>query len=111
MRQADIGFVSYSMRSISEILCAPNKVIEYAQAGLPMVATFQPTIRRMFETHPMGRLVECDGEVTPQSVATALIEVARDRNRYGPELDALLRKNTWEKETAGLLQATASACR
>ncbi len=111
IRQADIGFVSYSMRSINEILCAPNKVIEYAQAYLPMVATCQPTIRSMFETHRMGQLVGCDGEVTPESVAAALIAVASDRDRYSRELDAFLRQNTWEKEAAKLLEATAAACR
>jgi glycosyltransferase involved in cell wall biosynthesis len=110
IRQADIGFVSYSMRSINDILCAPNKVIEYAQAGLPMVATCQPTIKNMFNTHTMGKLVGCDASVTSQSIATALIEVARDRPGYRQELEAFLRANTWDREARGLLRATASAC-
>jgi glycosyltransferase involved in cell wall biosynthesis len=111
VRQADIGFISYSMRSINEILCAPNKVIEYAQAGLPMVATCQPTIRSIFNAYPMGVLVGCGGEMTPRAVAGALIDVASARNGYASALGIFLKEHTWEKEATGLLQAAASACR
>jgi hypothetical protein len=98
------------MRNINDILCASNKVIEYAQAGLPMVATCQPTIRNIFQAHPMGELVGCDAEVTAQGLADALLEVARESGRYRRELDPFLRENTWEDEATRLLLATASAC-
>lgn len=105
VRQGDIGYVSYSMLTMNELLCAPNKVIEYAQAGLPMVSTCQPTIRNIFAAHPMGRLVGCGEPVSPKEVAEALVAVAAERERYAPEFGRFLQANTWEMEVERLLGA------
>ncbi|MCY2987484.1 MAG: glycosyltransferase [Planctomycetota bacterium] len=110
VRQADIGVVSYSMSGINNILCAPNKVFEYAQAGLPMVATCQPTIRAIFDKWKIGALVGCDGVVTPQEIAKAVQEVGSHRDHYASSLVPFLEANTWQREAEVLLSAVRTAC-
>jgi glycosyltransferase involved in cell wall biosynthesis len=102
LRQADMGYVSYSMVLVNNVLCAPNKVFEYAQAGLPMAATCQPTIRALFEEHPIGRLVGCSGAVTSQEVARAVQEIFSDPERYRRHLADFVAEKTWEHEAARL---------
>jgi glycosyltransferase involved in cell wall biosynthesis len=110
VRQADIGFVSYSMDSINEVLCAPNKVIEYAQAGLPMVATCQPTIRSIFQKYPMGRLVGCNEPVTSHEIADQILALAAELERHTSALGVFLRENTWEMEATALLTGVRASC-
>jgi glycosyltransferase involved in cell wall biosynthesis len=112
VRQADIGFISYSMRSINEILCAPNKVIEYAQAGLPMVATCQPPIRTLFAAYRIGRVVGCNGmRASAEEVAKAINAVADAHNEHTRALPDFLRAHRWESEAAALLRAVTAGCR
>jgi glycosyltransferase involved in cell wall biosynthesis len=105
IRQTDVGFVSYPMSGINNILCASNKVFEYAQAGLPMVSTCQPTIKALFDEHPVGRLVGCDGELTSGGVADAIVDLAGRKEYYRENLRRLVASKTWEKEAERLLHA------
>lgn len=105
IRMGDIGYVSYSMVGLNNILCAPNKVFEYAHAGLPMVATCQPTIRRLFEHDRIGRLVGCEGRVDAAQVAAAIEDVVRDLAQYRAALAGFLKGNTWQAEAARLLHS------
>jgi glycosyltransferase involved in cell wall biosynthesis len=109
LRQADLGYVTYSMRGLNNILCAPNKVFEYAQAGLPMVATCQPTIKALFEEHRIGHLVGCDGKiVSSDEIAAAVAEVLADPVRYRRNLSAFLSQKTWASEAARLQLAVGA---
>jgi hypothetical protein len=93
------------MLGLNNILCAPNKVFEYAQAGLPMVATCQPTIRRLFDQHRIGCLVGCDIEVTAQRVAAAILELSRNLALYENGLNGFLREHTWQNEATRLVRS------
>lgn len=105
IRQADIGFVSYAMSGLNNILCAPNKVFEYAQAGLPMVATCQPTIAALFAEHRVGELVGCDGSITPQAIAEKIALVAASTKEYKQQINGFLQTHTWQQESHTLLNA------
>jgi Glycosyl transferases group 1/Glycosyl transferase 4-like domain len=102
IRQADIGFVSYSMSGVNNILCAPNKIFEYTQAGLPIVATCQPTIKALVAKITIGKLVGCDKKVSPTEVADAIRTVAYNKEKYLLQLSPFLDANTWDKESAAL---------
>ena len=51
---AKIGIVSYSLEGLNNYYCAPNKIFEYASLGIPMVATSQPFICRIFAKYGIG---------------------------------------------------------
>lgn len=106
IRQADIGYLSYSMNGLNNILCAPNKVFEYSQAGLPIVSTCQPTVKKMFAKYPIGTLIGC-GEVavSPEMVAEAISEVAKDKESYKSNIAPFLNVFSWETEEVALVNS------
>jgi hypothetical protein len=111
IRQADIGYISYSMKGLNNLLCAPNKVFEYANAGLPMLATCQPTLRRMFSECTIGRVVGCDGTVTAQGVAAGLQAVAADLQTHRAALDGFLARYSWNVEAQRLVTSVDAVFR
>jgi len=93
---ADVGIVSYPFTGLNNIYCAPNKLFEYAQAGLPVVATDQPPLRKAVETYEIGELV-CEKDF-PEQVASTLRKVVTNKNRYQKQLPGFLDANKWQDE-------------
>jgi glycosyltransferase involved in cell wall biosynthesis len=101
--QADVGIVCYPYEGLNNIYCAPNKLFEYAQAGVPVVATDQPPLRKAFETFKIGELV---GEKdSPEQIALILQKVMNDKNRYCQQLESFLDASRWEHEAKGVRRA------
>jgi glycosyltransferase involved in cell wall biosynthesis len=101
LTQCDAGVLTYSYDTLNDRLCAPNKVYEYAQAGLPILATDQPPLRRIFESYDMGQLIgEEDGA---QEIAAAVQRLAhRPKKDYQPVIQRFLHDNRWEAEAERL---------
>lgn len=51
---------SMSVASINALYCAPNKIWEYAQAGIPMLGSNVPGLRYPFQEHDMGMVSNAD---------------------------------------------------
>lgn len=112
-RTADVGLVTYPFEGLNNIYCASNKVFEYAQAGVPVVATDQPSLLGIVEHYGIG---VCVGQhETPEQVARAIQSVVtRGREAYASALARLLAENTWADEAVrfgtemnGLLAASS----
>lgn len=58
MALCDIGVLSYPLTSLNNIYCAPNKLYEYAEAGIPVLATSQHTFRKVIKDYNAGVLLE-----------------------------------------------------
>jgi len=58
----------------------PNKLLEYVMAGLPVVASDFPEMRRVIQEYQVGEVVHDPS--SPRSVAAALSKVLEDPNRY-----------------------------
>lgn len=87
---ADVGIVTYPYKGLNNIYCAPNKLFEYALAGLPVVATDQPTIRDLLHVHRVGELVsEHD---SPAAIAAKLRQVAEHNHEYQTAIASLLKE-------------------
>lgn len=95
-RMADVGIVTYPFKGQNNIWCAPNKLFEYAQAGIPVVATDQPPLRRLVESYGIGALVS--EKDSPQQIAAHIQEVAQNRVEYARGLRNLLEDHRWEDE-------------
>lgn len=100
---ADVGIVCYPYRGLNNIYCAPNKLFEYAQAGLPVVATDQPPLRKAVETFKIGELV-CEKN-SPEQIAFILQKVVNDKNRYRQQLETFLDANRWKDEAERVRKA------
>lgn len=95
-RLADVGIITYPFQGLNNIFCSPNKVFEYAQAGLPMVSTNQPPLRKYVESYGIGELVgEHD---SPEQMARMIQQVAENRSKYAKALPRFLGDQSWENE-------------
>ncbi len=94
MRAADLGVICYPDRGWNNIYCAPNKLYEYAQVGLPMVATANPVLRSVFDTYRIGY----SGDDVVETIRAA----ARDRATLAGNLHRFLAENRWENESSTL---------
>jgi len=105
-RLADIGILAYPFEGLNNKFCAPNKIYEYAQAGLPVVATDQPPLRRLVKSYGIGELVT--EETSPERLAGVLTEVAEKKYDYKKALAHFLEDHKWEDNAFQLREAVQS---
>jgi glycosyltransferase involved in cell wall biosynthesis len=109
----DIGIVHYHTRRLNQHYCSPNKIYEYAQAGLPMVLTCQPPLRPLQDAYGVGALIGCGegGEAAEISdMVQACRAIAEDLDGYRARLPAFLAAHRWEGEAERLLAAVNRIC-
>jgi glycosyltransferase involved in cell wall biosynthesis len=78
---ATIGLVPITPRGLNEYLGDTNKLFEYLMAGLPVVASDLPEIRRvlMSGNPPVGEFFDPE---SPESIADAVRRILADRRLY-----------------------------
>lgn len=94
---ADVGIVAYPNEGLNNIYCAPNKLFEYAQAGLPVVATAQPLLSRLVQTYGIGEVVNPDSDAAELARAIAVV-TARGKHDYADAVQQFLRDHEWSDE-------------
>ena len=102
IKEADIGILIYSMIGLNNILCAPNKIYEYAHAGLPILATCQPPIRKIIEDYKVGETIQCESEITPENIAAGILKISAKLSSYRRNLSVFLETNKWRHESVQL---------
>ena len=84
----------------------PNKIFEYIQAGIPIIATNLPEIK-IIDTYEIGILID---ELTPDAIAEAVNKLKNDHNLYNKlkeNVNKAAAELTWEnerKKLQGLLE-------
>ncbi len=100
---ADVGIVIYQPVSRNNYLCAPNKLYEYAQAGLPMVGADLPPIREFLEITNAGLIFDTED---PQSLANSINQLISDSSAYEEYKTSCLaaaKDYCWDNEAKVLL--------
>lgn len=106
LHQCDIGIVTYPYVGLNNIYCAPNKVFEYAQSGLPMIATSQPPLLELFAAYNIGRTVDLSSRMNPaELIARAIIELDDDMEKVVLKLPDFVAAHQWSTEAERLLHA------
>lgn len=96
----DIGIVTYPFEGLNNIYCASNKVFEYAQAGLPIIATNQPPLINIASEYGIGECIT--QEATQIEIADVIYQLASDIDEYRSRLPLFLSNNTWSHEASRL---------
>jgi glycosyltransferase involved in cell wall biosynthesis len=104
LRQGDIGFVSYSMVGRNNIYCAPNKIYEYAQSGLPIISTSQKSIVSILRKYKIGELLPANDKNTPLKIAENIKNISIS-NKYKHEIRKFLHDNPHNFEMDKLREA------
>lgn len=102
---ADIGIIPYKPTCLNNYYSLPNKLSEYAMAGLAICASDLPEIRRLNEQYQFGELFD---PYDPDSIAAAINKLASDSEYLARcKRNALTWAETignWEAEQPKLLQ-------
>ena len=101
---ADLGVAAIENVCLSYYYCAPNKLFEYICAGLPVIASDFPEMRKIVVQYDLGTTFDPS---QPKDIARAAQELLKD-----PERLLQMRKNTstasqiynWENESKKLLE-------
>ncbi|MBA1239546.1 glycosyltransferase family 4 protein [Pseudomonas kunmingensis] len=100
---ADIGVQPIEDTCLNHYTTDSNKLFEYVQAGLPLVASDLPEIRRVVQEHNLGLLVP-PGDTA--ALAAALRELVADRGRrqhYAARSRKAAAVLSWESQEHELL--------
>jgi glycosyltransferase involved in cell wall biosynthesis len=102
----DLGLIVYSMKGLNNYYCSPNKIFEYAQAGLPVVSTPQPPLVKMIERYQVGKIVKCYNEFPDaKEFSMAIIEAFYCYTELVSKLDQFLLDNSFQEEHIKLREA------
>ena len=97
----DIGIVTYPHEGLNNIYCAPNKVFEYAQAGLAIIASDQPPLRKLFRKSNVNQTFSRNDDL--DTLAQSIMKMAVQKRGLNRELENLLQLNNNQIETARIL--------
>lgn len=86
----DAGYLYYPTDTPNNLYCAPNKVYEYAGAGLPIISNDNPTVREELEKYSIG--------VCNDDISSAIETVRKNRAAIVSGMERFVCENTLEKE-------------
>jgi glycosyltransferase involved in cell wall biosynthesis len=101
--QADVGVTLLEDTSENHRLALPNKAFEYIAAGIPVVASDLPELRRLIERYAIGWSAD---PADPVAVAGALRQAiaSRDNGELRARLARAAEELSWRREKGRLLE-------
>lgn len=103
---ANVGLIPYLPTNLCNYLASPNKLFEYIQAGLPVVASDIPFMRKLILENDIGMLFDARD---PRSIGNAINRSTRSRviRRQRANLASVATRYNWAIESEKLLQSYA----
>jgi glycosyltransferase involved in cell wall biosynthesis len=90
---ADLGIVPYPPIDLNTLYCTPNKLFEFIQAGLPMIANDSPVVRRFVQETGFGVVGKMD---SPQAIARLIDETLYDPQKIAQaKANVILNRQTY----------------
>lgn len=76
--QASLGLSLDKPNSMNYVFSLPNKIFDYIHAGLPVITSSVPEVRKIVEEYKVG---VCIDNITPENIADAIKEIFEDEDR------------------------------
>ncbi|RYD71029.1 MAG: glycosyltransferase [Sphingobacteriales bacterium] len=99
---AHIGFSLDSFDDINYLFNLPNKIFDYIHAGVPLIATAIPEVKRIVEEYKCGI---CIADLAPATIANAITSMTRNETlyqQYKINCAIAARELCWENESEKL---------
>jgi glycosyltransferase involved in cell wall biosynthesis len=101
---ADIGVQPIRNTCLNHLSTDSNKLFEYAMAGLPVVASDFPEIRRVVRAHDIGLLFDPEAPGALAAALGRLVGDAGQRARLAANARAAARALSWEAQEGELVR-------
>ena len=100
---ASIGIVIYDKSSRNNFYCAPNKLFEYINSGLPIAGCDFPEVRKVLNKYRIGELFDPDN---PESIANAVNRVAKTPDNYNNQdlFEKVMTEYSWKSQQDKLIE-------
>ena len=101
---ADAGLIPYRANCLNTYYCTPNKLFEFIAAGVPIIATDLPELRRLVVDNGIGLVGDTD---TPEALARlvdAMFEEPGGPGRFADALRAAGKRINWQVEGVKLIE-------
>jgi len=101
---ADLGVAAIANSCLSYYYCSPNKLFEYMNAGLPVIASAFPELEKVVLQHEIGLTFDPSD---PEDIARAARQILKDpdtRERMSQNAFKAANSYNWENESKKLLQ-------
>ena len=98
---ADLGIAPIENVCLSYYYCAPNKIFEYIQGGLPVVASNFPDLKNIVEKNDIG--LTCDIS-DPKKIARTVDRVFNQYTSYLNNVEKIKNRYCWENEEIKLME-------
>ena len=84
---AHMGVATYDDSTLNNIFCAPNKIYEYAEKNVPVLARDIPGLSSTVGKYRAGVCVDMDD---PDEIAAAILKISADHETYAAALGGFL---------------------
>lgn len=105
---ADIGIQPILNTCLNHYTTDSNKLFEYVQAGLPIITSNLPEIRKVVQAYDLGLLVEEDNQPALIEALNTLIQGESLRNYYAEKSSRAALSLNWENQEQELVSLYAS---
>lgn len=104
---ADVGAIPFQAVDRNNVLATPNKLFEYLAAGIPMIVSDFPELRRIVTETGAGLAVDTTSPRSLAAAITDLLEEPPDRraSRRASAQRAFETTYNWQAQAEGLLAA------
>ena len=105
--EADVGMVPYLPTTLNNLYASPNKLFEYLQAGIPVIGSDAPFIRKIIVGHDVGLVFDPSD---PKDIAKAINLITQDEilEEKRANVKKIRSRFSWEIEAKKLLDAVSS---
>lgn len=95
---ADVGAIPYRAVGLNNYLTSPNKLFEYAVAGVPVVGSRFPELVKVIEGRGLGRTFDPESEAEIAAAIDALVEDPAELARVRRNVAAAAPELTWDAQ-------------
>lgn len=109
LKLCDVGVICYNERGLNNIYCAPNKIHEYTQAGLPVIVTSQPSLVHLVKKYKIGEFISLK-KITPILFSKMIFKINKNKKLYQKNIKEFILNYNFNNEQIKLQKAVRFIC-